>query len=139
MNPGWYVFGVDASDASGERYHPCGTGLVHLTPGAYRFRFDLVRRATIEGTVVGGEPHAELRVGLFESSGDPVQFSLTNRHLGELGTIAEGGRFVMEGVPVGEFHLRVGPEALLRNRGALFDRVVTIAAGKSTPLLVQLP
>jgi hypothetical protein len=139
MNPGWYRIGIDASDSAGRHYHRCGTGLVFLTPGTYRFHFDLVQESTLEGTIAASTPPSDPCVALFSLDGKPVEVSQTIRHFGEVMPIGEGGRFWLDGVPVGEFLLRVGPEELLRSGKFIHEQHVTVVAGVNDAVTIALP
>ena len=139
MNPGWYSIGIDATDAAGQHYHPCGTGLVYLTPGSYHFRFDLVRQTHVEGRILNAEFKDDLCVGLVTRDGRAVQVLRTNRHLDEVVSIGARGRFSIEGAPAGEFRLRFGSERQLR--AGEFDHEVPLAISskENAPVLIQMP
>jgi len=139
MSPGWYCFGVDALEASGQRFHPCGTGLVYLAPGSYRFHFDVVRQAHVAGRITNLGGRDELCVGLVTPAGRAAQVMRTNLHLDEVVSIGAGGRFELEGAPVGEYRLRVGSEQQLRAGEFVAEVPLTITAGDNAPLEVRLP
>jgi hypothetical protein len=139
MNPGWYWLGIDATDAAGQRYHPCGTGLVYLSAGSYHFHFDLVRESHLSGRITNLGDRDDLCVALVTREGRAVQVLRTNRHLDEVVSIGEGGRFDIEGAPVGEFQLRVGSEQQLRRGEFIHELPVTISPDDNPPLVVQLP
>jgi len=139
MSEGWYALGLDARDAEGARYHACGTGLVYLRPGAYRFHFDLVRQANVEGRIVNADPDADLALMLVTSSGDPVQILRTDRHIDEIVSIGAEGRFQLTGAPLGAFRLRVGSEPELRRGIFLRETAVVVAPTGNAPLEITLP
>jgi hypothetical protein len=139
MDEGWYTIAVDARDRAGARYHPCGTGLVYLEAGSYRFRFELERTTRVEGRVEGPPGVEDLAVALVERSGEPVQLLRSNRRLDEVVPIGAGGRFALEGAPIGPFTLRVGREEELRAGRSLHAQDVTIEAGENAPVEVRLP
>jgi RNA polymerase sigma-70 factor (ECF subfamily) len=139
MNEGWYFIGIDATDADGQRFHPCGTGLVYLTSGDYHFHFDIDRQARVEGRIANADPGADLCVGLVTRDGRAVQVQRTTRHLAELVPVGSGGRFALDGAPVGEFRLRVGTEQQLRAGEFLQEVPVTVSTTNNTPLAIHLP
>ena len=138
MNPGWYWIGIDGFDAAGERYHPCGTGLVHLTAGSYHFHFDLVRDTHVEGRITNAGERDNICVGLVTREGRAVQVLRTNRHLDEVVSLGEGGRFEIEGAPVGDYVLRVGTEQQLRAGEFIQEVPVTISPKDNAPIVVPL-
>ena len=139
MNEGWYFIGIDATDADGQRFHPCGTGLVYLTPGDYQFHFDIVRQARIEGRITNASADNDLWLALVTREGRAVQTLRTTRHLAEVIPVGSGGRFALDGAPVGEFRLRVGTEQQLRGGEFIQEVPVTIAATNNAPLEIRLP
>jgi hypothetical protein len=138
MNEGWYWFGVDAHDAGGTRFHPCGTGLVYLRPGAYHFKFEVVPEAEIGGTVTGTDVD-DLCAALVERDGRPVQVLHTSRHLSEVVELGSRGRFQIQGAPVGEFLLRIGSQAQLRDGEFVHEVPVTVTPGVNPPLQIRVP
>ncbi len=139
MSEGWYTLGLDARDANGTRYHACGTGLVYLKPGAYRFHFDLVRESLIEGVITNFDPEVDLALMLVTPDGKPISVQRTSRTLDEVVSIGAAGRFRIEGAPVGEYRLRVGSEPELRRGSFVTEVDLTIGAKDNAPLRLTLP
>jgi hypothetical protein len=139
MNEGWYFIGIDATDADGQRFHPCGTGLVYLTPGDYHFHFDIVRQARIEGRVTNASADSDLWAALVTREGRAVQVQRTTRHMAEIVPVGSGGRFALDGAPVGEFRLRVGTEQQLRGGEFIQELPTTIRSTSDAPLVIRLP
>jgi hypothetical protein len=105
----------------------------------YHFHFDLIRQASLEERIEGANLPQDLCVGLFGPAGKAVQVLRTNRHIGDIVQVAEGGRFSINGAPVGEFQVRVGPESLLRSGRSLHEQTVKIVVGENPRLSIRLP
>ncbi len=137
LDEGWYWIGVRATSDDGRKYHPTGTGLLHLKAGDYRFEFKLDETGDLEGRARGVDPDRELLIALVDDAGRPAQVRLGDS-MAPFAPIASDGSFALRGVPVGEHVLWIGERSELEASAPSFTRAIEVLAGANPPLEFDL-
>ena len=97
-----------------------------------------MRKTHVESRIPNLGERDDLSVGLVTTFGRAVQVARTNLRMDEVVSIGAGGRFDLEGAPVGEFRLRVGSEQQLRAGEFVAELPLTISSGDNAPLELRL-
>ncbi len=137
LDEGLLWIGAKARAKDGNLAFPIGTGLVRVSAGEHRLRFELTPSASIEGRVIGGVPGRELFVAL-ASEGRLLTLDVGRNEMRPMSELGLDGFFRFPLVPAGKLELRVGTreellgdrwthrEDLLLERGAKLHVEVTL-------------
>jgi RNA polymerase sigma-70 factor (ECF subfamily) len=141
LEPGWYAIGIHPRDAAGEEtWFPQATELLYFDAGEHVVEFELLRAASLRGSLVGGTPDEFLAVSLVDEHRRPVP-------LGSFGGRAEpalvhdasaSGDFVLRYVPTGRFRLRAGSRAELERGEFRRELALEIQPGENARVELRL-
>ncbi|MEM7200204.1 MAG: sigma-70 family RNA polymerase sigma factor [Planctomycetota bacterium] len=135
VQEGLWWFGAKGRLANGGHLFPIGTGLVRVTAGTYRIRFELRPVGRLEGRVMGGATGLHLALALLD--GRLVSIDARQRQMAKTFEPGAAGDFLVERAPSGAFELRCGTREELVTGQFRSAQQVTIRAGETTAVRVQ--
>jgi len=136
LDEGCYWLGAKAVAQDGNYSFPVGTGLVHLTEGEYRLRFELGSTGAVEGFVRERPPDRELFAALAHDGG-LLELDVDRRETDVVRELGADGFFRFPRVPAGPLELRVGTlEELLAGR---WTHTLDLDVGRGATVSVEVP
>jgi hypothetical protein len=139
LQPGWYTVGVVGRDAAGEPYFPVAVGPLRFAAGEHELEFELVRTATLRGSLSTSADPARLVARLVDDDGRAIPVRGPDARAVRQLPLAADGRFALPGAPAGRSRLWIGTAEQLARGEPLLDRVVELAPGENPPLELSAP
>jgi len=137
LDEGPYWIGIKARAEDGNTTFPMGTGLVHVTAGEHRLRFELTPSGSVEGRVTGGPSGRELFAALAHG-GKLLTLDVRRDEMRSVSELGADGFFRFPLVPVGTLELRIGTrEELLAGRWT-HHQELRVARGETLAVEVEL-
>jgi hypothetical protein len=137
LDEGLYWIGVKAKAKDGSLTFPVGTGLMRVSAGDHRLRFELPPGASVEGHVTTAAPAGELCVALARG-GRLLELDVRREKADTVAELGHDGWFRFPQVPVGELELRVGTRAELLEGRWLRREELRPARGATVSVNIEL-
>jgi RNA polymerase sigma-70 factor, ECF subfamily len=137
LEEGLYWFGAKGRAASGSELFPVGTGLVRVSEGTYKLRFELAPTSSVEGRV-RGPAAADLAAALYLPDGRPLPIDVRREVMRVEAELGAQGTFYFARVPVGPLELRLGTVDELRAGRWRWSRKIEVRAGEPLTLEIEL-
>ncbi len=138
VSDGFRWFGAKARTVDGNDMFPIGTGLVRVTPGTHRLRFELRPTERVTGRVVGVPEGTDPHVAITTLDGRLVPIDVRRDHLGPTLELGANGSFLFKRVPVGRYELRVGTRSALLAGESRLRREIEVRRDKPLHLELEL-
>ena len=138
VREGYCWFGAKARTKSGEKLFPIGTGLVRVTSGTYRLRFELRPTTPVEGHVLGIPAEAELHAAISTFDGRLLPIDVRREYLGPTLELGAAGDFRFPAVPVGHYELRLGTRLELLAGESQLHEAIEVRRGEPLDLVLEL-
>jgi hypothetical protein len=137
LDEGLYWLGAKARAKDGNSAFPVGTGLVRVSAGEHRLRFELGPSGAVEGRVTGAQPDGDLFVALARK-GELLELDVRRSEAAPVAELGHDGWFRFPFVPAGELELRVGTRAELLAGRWLRREELCVARGATLAVEVDL-
>jgi hypothetical protein len=137
LDEGLYWLGAKGKAASGAQCFPVGTGLVRVSAGTYKLRFELAPTSSVEGRVLGPAA-ADLSAALYLPDGRPLPLDVRREVMRAEAELGAQGTFYFERVPIGELELRLGTAEELRANRSRWSRRIEVRLGEPLALEIEL-
>lgn len=116
---------------------PVGTGLVRVSEGTYKLRFELAPTTTVEGRV-RGPGAADLAAALYLPDGRPLPLDVRREVMQAEAELGAQGTFYFARVPIGALELRLGTTEELRAGRSRWSRRIGVKSGEPLVLAIEL-